>query len=100
MTQDNTGPKQWPLIVDWQPIETAPKDGTKVLTFIGAPGGWDMAVSDWRDYIFNHNGSIGPASGHWHVFGLNYSVEPTHWIPLPEPPKTAKNVNSVPKRNK
>lgn len=59
----------------WQPIETAPKDGTSILAteIDGEPvvsyfdeGGW---VYSWHAYDGYH---------HWN---------PTHWQPLPAPPK-------------
>lgn len=59
---------------EWQPIETAPKDGTRVLVveegeyhvawFVDAPGaGWVHAADDY-----------------------NIVMEPTHWQPLPPYP--------------
>lgn len=59
----------------WQPIETAPKDGTEVL--VTKPG-YTMAVAgfdygEWRDA-----GDMG--------WGGYCDVEPTHWMPLPNPP--------------
>ena len=64
--------------MDWQPIETAPKDGTRVLLFVP---------------------KYGAMSGHFPIYGtstqekwnlhscLNKEAIPTHWMPLPEPPK-------------
>lgn len=59
----------------WQPIETAPKDGTRVLmhkagvgkysTFVGW---WNCRDESWRDIS--------------HLFR-----DPSHWMPLPEPPE-------------
>jgi hypothetical protein len=59
---------------EWQPIETAPKDGTPVLAFIGdgdgaAVLGWSAGCREWQDY----NGS-------------SPRYDPTHWMPLPPPP--------------
>jgi len=63
---------------DWQPIETAPLDGTRILLVDGehptdmCTGWWTMA--GWRDF-----GDIG-------CNGLaDYS--PTHWMQLPAPPR-------------
>ena len=59
---------------DWQPIETAPKDGTRILvswTF----GGWNIARC------------LTP-SGRWMTqYDRPLAVQPTHWMPLPEPPR-------------
>ena len=76
----------------WQPIETAPKDGT-ILVF-GQPSDLEMdgailvsykgpaiysAAWDEIDEAFCLSG------GSW----LGPFVEPTHWMPLPKPPETA-----------
>jgi hypothetical protein len=59
-------------MTEWQPIETAPKDGTLIIV----PGG----LAYWR----NDEG--------WHtVTGEDWPGKPirwevTHWMPLPEPP--------------
>lgn len=63
---------------EWQPIETAPKDGTRVLVARFAPGTkYDkiMKVDRWQEKysgfgLFNHT--------YW---------PPTHWMPLPAPPE-------------
>ena len=60
---------------EWQPIETAPKDGTLVLI-----KGIQGAVSAWYDSD-NHD---------WVCYDDKFTLEfdePDHWQPLPEPPK-------------
>lgn len=58
--------------MDWQSIETVPKDGHRVL--VGHVLGW-TAVASCR------------ASGKWRSDdGHNMRVAPTHWMPLPAPP--------------
>ena len=52
---------------NWQPIETAPKDGTFVILF--DPKGAEVISSYWVD------------NGYW----VNCK-KPTKWQPLPEPP--------------
>jgi hypothetical protein len=62
----------------WQPIETAPKDGTQILLavyFSGAgwgiaAGGWEQKRSHWWSWMFNGGDD----------------AQPTHWMPLPDPP--------------
>jgi hypothetical protein len=72
----------------WQPIETAPKDGTRILAY-------------WPD-IYGHSNScqvetwFGPrgvgyeddlcwqSPFEWGGWGS----DPTHWMPLPPPPVT------------
>lgn len=58
--------------MDWQPIETAPKDETRVL--LAKKGVHSMHTAFWR-------------GGIWHCGNLQYFNSPTHWMPLPEPPK-------------
>jgi hypothetical protein len=70
MVEDDNGP--WVRWSDaWQPIESAPIDGT-VLLVHGARGvelGWCV-------------------HGRWYWHGGNSLVDvPTHWMPLPEPPQ-------------
>lgn len=69
----------------WQPIETAPKDGARILLWIEHPNlkyakGEDR--KDWQGYCTgywtNHNG------GGWTWNGM--SGTPTGWAPLPQPP--------------
>jgi hypothetical protein len=70
----------------WQPIETAPKDRTTILIFKpgtlynGEPAPW-YDVARW-DYVDNDQSEMGWASQD----GCLSCVEPTHWMPLPEPP--------------
>lgn len=61
---------------DWQPIETAPRDGRKIL---GYDGGftivnWDNCFELWE---------VEPTAEYENDL-IRY---PTHWMPLPEPPK-------------
>jgi hypothetical protein len=70
---------------EWQPIGSAPRDGTRVMTALFRDGDyvhigvaawefietsdWDgMKVYDWAEYA----GTV---------------EEPTHWLPYLEPPK-------------
>ncbi len=84
--------------MEWQPIETAPKTGRKIIVAyinrsnkprtvmarwltdeqaaetdgddVGLEGGWYECIDNWGDYteVAIHEG------------------EPTHWMPLPAPP--------------
>lgn len=63
--------------MEWQPIETAPKDGTPVLLYATPRmevGYWNVAVTD-----------VGITG--W--YPSMYWRRPTHWMPLPEPPEDA-----------
>ena len=64
----------------WQPIETAPRDGSRLLLFVPP---------------------YGPSTGHfcatsqrWYCHSvLNKDADSTHWMPLPEPPMEKKDEN-------
>ena len=60
--------------VEWQPIETAPRDGTKILCLERCG---DMQVDWW-----NLNGCT---DRFWKEHG-DQRFRYTHWMPLPEPP--------------
>ena len=57
--------------MEWQPIDTAPKDGRNVLVFDGEPepyiAWWHLTNAEWR--------------------ASDGAVSPTHWHPLPPPPE-------------
>jgi len=62
------------LAAKWQPIATAPKDGTRVL--IHVPGWSSTAVVGWLGL-----------SGTTRVYGSDCDVAgATHWMPFPSPP--------------
>lgn len=78
----------------WQPIETAPKDGTPMLGFgiwMGEISG--ISKSPVIDIIESPAKSVdhdSSAEGWWNcVTGDAYVcwLKPTHWMPLPEPPE-------------
>jgi hypothetical protein len=67
---------------DWQPIETAPKDGRPVLL-----GQFDPSRSHYKRVEVDHWSSPGENRG-WIGWGhFNPQFWPaTHWMPIPEPP--------------
>lgn len=81
--------------MNWQPIETAPKDGTKVL-IVDESGNMDVAIyiEEWRErQEFVRSAKDGNVYrtvredlGWW---DSDYCIGPTHWMPLPEPPTPA-----------
>ena len=79
----------------WQPIETAPKDGTRILFYDPMSSG--LIMSGWWDKMFElHYDQAKDETieiGAWTdgcVLSFGYeetcSYEPTHWKPLPPPP--------------
>lgn len=74
---------------EWQPIETAPKDGTEVLLWF-AQFGWRSigAWLPWGDSSYPFLWQCAGRNLHrpWKYEGDDGSY-PTHWHPLPEPPK-------------
>ena len=92
ISSEFTGPRQALADSAWQPIKTAPKDGTVVLV-TNLSMGPDHPVeaqfgvyhSKWGDYP-NHWTVVrdpDPFPAIWR----GALVIPTHWMPLPEPPK-------------
>ena len=70
---------------EWQPIETAPKDGRHMLLCDGARvsfGGWLTDIDQGAEY----EGQIGMAG--WWAVDLGPNIyRPTHWMPLPAAPQ-------------
>jgi len=68
---------------EWQPIETAPKDGAMVLIFdqdTVTPGRFDDGCDD-------DGNEVDPPGWFWFDGVDTGDAEPTHWMPMPEPPK-------------
>jgi hypothetical protein len=63
--------------MDWQSIDTAPRDGTSVLVWFPELG--HMVAS------FNGHDAVNNAGG-WSVGFDYYGPKPTHWMPLPPAP--------------
>ena len=63
-------------LIEWQPIETAPKDGTRIL---GCRPHYTPNTIDWNVYLedwANHAGED----------AIRVHYQPTLWQHLPEPP--------------
>jgi hypothetical protein len=70
----------------WHPIETAPRDGTEMLIFLGPP--WSR-VEKARYYEPWNNWQVGIVPSdpvREEHYGIGFAI-PTHWMPLPEPPE-------------
>ena len=78
---------------EWQPIETAPRD-TRVLLY-AEEGEEGIVTGKENGYV----GMDGEYREHWFMFdGYDLGdsdylrmIVPTHWMPLPEPPKGEKD---------
>jgi hypothetical protein len=84
---------------DWQPIETAPKDGTAVLVWDAYEGaltvGWQVAkylakdghsVGRMTTDLYN-SGLMGWVRAAPDLAGFYFKLmNPTHWMPLPDSP--------------
>lgn len=69
------------MTMEWQRMDSAPRDGTRVLLIVPphgvSTGHFDMARSNW-----------GPDASLWIAHSvLNKEAHPTYWMPLPLPPE-------------
>jgi hypothetical protein len=64
----------------WQPIETAPKDGTPIWLFYPEAHEQDRQAVGWWVNDFREPRWMDHADAH-------DFIQPSHWMPLPEPPK-------------
>ena len=63
----------------WRPIETAPRDGTRILV-------WTSAGAE----IVSANDAHDPGAAVWDWLAVDcVRVVATHWQPLPTPPEDA-----------
>jgi hypothetical protein len=102
-TQPSAAPEQ---AQGWQPIDTAPKDGTPILAFGRGtdkcmwPADEKMPETQcviwwsWHDTTRDEDAGGGlfrkvpeRALEMWKPMGPHWFY-PTHWMPLPEPPET------------
>jgi hypothetical protein len=86
---------------EWQPIETAPKDGRPLLLALKSKPDRNYMVSDicpqhaiglwqharWQSIEVEDCGSMGGEYTGWMPDWVCLDLEPTHWMPLPEVPK-------------
>lgn len=81
------------MLTGWQPIETAPKDGTEILLGVDIATVWIVRNGRWVDA----DDWVPPAedgiSGWWCYTNsvtqelLEGIYEPTHWCPMESPPE-------------
>lgn len=63
----------------WQLIKTAPKDGTRILLY----GRIGLMAADNVRFI----GRFDRNDAHWRADRTRRICAPTHWMPLPQPPR-------------
>jgi len=75
----------------WQPIDTAPMDGTDIIVGFDCATVWIVHVAWWRNG--DEFGATPEDRGWWSYVRGSVAQEqldgyrtPTHWMPLPEPP--------------
>lgn len=66
--------------MSWQPIETAPRDGTEVDLW--SPGCGRTVDSEWKEGRWRYWGPNEFGNNDW--CWLKYP--PTHWMPIPADP--------------
>ena len=64
----------------WQPIETAPTDGRMILATPCFGTSKQPYLIWW---------AVGRRCNKWRFGDKPITAKPTHWMPLPEPPKEA-----------
>ncbi len=78
--------------MDWQPIETAPKDGKADILTVGPDCSDTAQPTRWLKpgpYFRGARASYHRPEG-WYWAGYDGAVGPiraTHWMPMPNPPK-------------
>lgn len=70
--------------MNWQPIETAPKDGTHILARLHDSNTCYVIYFGGAKQRVNPRGFWRVA---WDCYKLGELDQPTHWMPLPAPPK-------------
>jgi hypothetical protein len=71
---------------EWQPIETAPKDGTRILAVIP---GFAVSIAWWfhdAQKWMTTDAEDYPDDESWNYTVANTEYQPTHWMPLPAAP--------------
>jgi hypothetical protein len=85
----------------WQPIETAPKDGTEIIAVFSNDYGYQEKPTVYGPWTVSFRNGMWMASwgdcrvieseGYWGTDYKRAPLDPTHWMPLPEPPTKNKD---------
>ena len=80
-------------MTEWQPIESAPKDGTDIHVWVRGslvpvPAHFTSREYFAREYDNPEYMEEGWYPSYGFLFDLpEITIDPTHWIPIPEPPQ-------------
>lgn len=69
----------------WQDISTAPKDGTRLWLYFPERHADDRQAIGWYEVAVDWEGFIDHADSSF------VDDQPTHWRPLPAPPRTVRS---------
>lgn len=69
--------------MNWQPIETAPKDGTLILILHHG----QVYAGVWGKGVKVEDGYSWGVIDKWGDYNAMMDTAPTHWMPLPETPE-------------
>lgn len=76
--------------MNWEPIETAPKDGREVLLAVkvraGIPNRCLVGHHMAGGHCIDDHPPIGAGWYFWNGCMFDRAAEPTHWMPLPAVP--------------
>lgn len=74
----------------WEPIETAPKDGTFILTVVDTCKDCRPSITAWQTFGDITRWGCDPEDfmeeEHFEDYWRGHRYEPTHWMPLPKQP--------------
>ena len=86
----------------WQHIESAPKDGTKVFVYVPGDSNYPTAAYySSKEYFETEYGDPDYMDEGWYwSFGYpsdfhEETIEPTHWMPIPESPEAIDNAQAT-----
>jgi hypothetical protein len=73
----------------WQPIETAPKDGTLICAYGIAHGDYGYTEAESTEFKIRWRKNMA-GCGMWEIDDITpryfNGFTPKHWMPLPDPP--------------
>jgi hypothetical protein len=89
--------------MNWHPIETAPKDGTFILVYLAERpeqrywDSWHIYMTPytigfwlhgkWKSIETKDCGTMGSDETGWMDDIVPIDINPSHWMPIPEPPE-------------